>query len=788
MIKNYLKNAWRNTWRNKTTSFINIAGLSVGMTAAVLILLWVQNETSFDNYKDKKDIYRLTTRIPGWVWETTPLLLAAAIKKDVPEIEKTARLYTSNWPVFNVKGNLFYGKDCAYVDEDWFSLFHYDFSEGNAASFNEHPFSVILTRSEAKKYFGNEQAIGQTIHIDSMDYQVRGVVADAAVNSSFQYKAFIPIAALLTNPQIRQNDEQWSNANYITFIKTIPGSNPAVTAKKITDVVKSKRDNEAAPVSMTALADMHFETEIQNSSFVHGSLNTVYIFSFLGFLLLLIACINYVNLTTAKASLRAKEVSIRKITGANRSNLFFQFVAESVFISLLSLFATLLLIQICLPAFNELTGRTFTLPLTSAGLWKVIGITLFTALLLNSIYPALLLSSFKPLNVFRGKTVLKVKDSSFRKTLVVLQFTISVMLIAGTIIIYKQMSFIQNDDPGYNRSQVLSFVLPAAIDRSDRISLIQAMKQDLLSQNSIESVATSNQSVVNIGSMCTECADWAGHDTGYKSKIAQLSADADFQKTMQLQMKEGRWFRNDNGSDKNGFILNETAVKNFNMRMPVIGQQFIFKGDTGQVIGVVKDFSYKSMHEKKGPVVVFNNPAWRNHFVVRTAAKNASLALLNIEKVWRKYIPQSPLEYSFLDDTFNNLYKQDQLTSLLILVFAIIAVVISASGLFSLAAFAAEQRTKEIGIRKVLGATVAGITALLSGDFIKLVCIAILLAIPVTWWAMSRWLQAFAYRIDISWWMFAMAGLLAMLIALFTVSFQAIKAALANPVKSLRTE
>jgi len=794
MLSNYFKTAWRSIWKNRTTSFINIAGLSVGMTAAVLIFLWVQNETSFDNYKDKKNIYRLTTRIPGWTWETTPLLLADAIKKDIPEIETTTRLYTSNWPVFKVKENLFYEKDCAYVDEAWFNLFQYDFIEGNAALFDKNPFSVILTQSEAKKYFpqdaadNNEKIIGQSIHIDTMDYQVRGVVADAAVNSSFQYKAFIPIAALLTNKQIRENDEQWNNANYITFIKTFTGSKPAVVAQKITALVKSKRNEEASPIGMTALADMHFETEIENSSFVHGNRNAVVIFSFLGFLLLLIACINYVNLTTAKASLRAKEVSIRKITGANRSNLFFQFVTESILISLLALIATLVLVQLCLPAFNQLTGKTFTLPLGSHSLWKVLGITLFTALLLNSVYPAVLLSSFKPLNVFRGVTVLKVKDSTFRKSLVVLQFTISVMLIMGTLVIYRQMNFIQNDDPGYNRSQVLSFALPPTINRSNRGSVMLAMKRELLAENTIESVATSNQPVVNIGSTCSECADWQGHDTSYQPRIAQLSADADFQKTMQLQLKLGRWFTDDNGTDKKSFILNETAVKNFKLSTPVIGQVFIFKGDTGSITGIVKDFSYKSMHEKIGPLVVFNNPAWRNHFVVRTAGKNASLALAGIEKIWRKYIPQSPLEYTFLDETFNNFYKQDQLASLLILVFAIIAIVISASGLFSLAAFEAVQRTKEIGIRKVLGASVAGITALLSKDFLKLVCLSILIASPIAWWAMHTWLQGFAYRIVISWWMFVVAGILAMLIALLTIGFQAIKAALTNPVESLRSE
>jgi len=791
MIRNYLKNAWRSTWRNKTTAIINIAGLSVGMTAAVLILLWVQNETSFDNYKDIKNIYRLTTRIPslGWVWETSPLLLGDAIKNDVPGIEKTTKLYTNGLPVFKVKGSLFYEKNCAYVDNDWFDFFHYRFIEGNAASFNEHPFSVVLSSSEARKYFGESSPVGQTIHIDSADYKVCGVVEDPPVNSSFQYNAFIPIAALLTNPQQKENDMYWGNDNYVTFIKILPTSNPASIARQISAIRKSKsHDDEGTVMSMIPLGRMHFENEVQHSAFVHGNRNTVYIFSFLGFLLLLIACVNYVNLTTAKASLRAKEISIRKITGANRSSLFIQFITESVFISLLSLIATMILVQLCLLLFSQLTGKAFVLPLSSLSLWKVLGITLVTAVLLNSIYPALLLSSFKPLQVFRGATVLMVKDSSFRKSLVVLQFTISIILIAGTIVIYKQMRFVQNNDPGYNRSQVITFRMPEHIDRANRASLVTAIKHDLLAYSSIESVAAANQPLTDIGSTCSGCADWAGHDTSYNPKIAQLSADADFQKTMQLKMKEGRWFSDNMGTDRKSVILNETAVKDFNLQKPVIGQRFIFKGDTGQVIGVVKNFTYKSMREKTGPLVVFNNPTWRSQFVVRSAAKSSMQALADGEKIWKKYFPATPFEYVFLDDIFNNLYKQDRQTSFLILVFAVIAVVISALGLFSLAAFEAAQRTKEIGIRKVLGASIAGIAALLSKDFVKLVLIAILIASPLAWWAMNKWLQDFAYRIDISWWMFAAAGLLAMLIALFTISFQSIRAALANAVESLRTE
>ncbi len=791
MFNTYFRSAWRSIRKNKITSLINITGLSVGMTAAVLILLWVRNETSFDNYPDSDDIYRLTTRVPntGWVWETTPLLLAPAIKTALPEIEKATRLYTNNLPVFSINGTLFYGKDCAYVDNDWFSIFHYRFDAGSATGFNENPFSIILSRSEAKKYFGNNNAVGQRIHIDSTDYTVSGVVPDAATNSSFQYKAFMPVSALLTNPQIRANDEQWDNDNYITFIKTKAGSHAGALAKKISAVRKQKAGGEhAAPTDMIALKDLHFDTEIQNSDFVHGNRHTVYIFSFLGFLLLLIACINYVNLTTAKASLRAKEVSIRKITGARRLDLFFQFIAESVLISVLSLSITLLLTQLCLPVFNELTGKIFTLPFRSAGLWKVLGTTLLAALVLNSIYPALLLSSFKPLQVFRGVTVLKVKDIVFRKSLVIMQFTISVVLITGTIIIYRQMHYIQKTDPGYNRSQIISFYLPAAAaGNADRPLLMQAIKQDLLSQSSIESVTTSNQPAVHIGSACTECADWQGHDTSYKPKIAQLSADADFQKTMQLQMKEGRWFRQDDAIN-HVFILNETAVRDFGMPGPAVGKTFIFKGDTGQIIGVVKDFTYKSMHEKMGPLVVFNRPGFRNQFAVRTNAGNAAAGLAAVQQTWKKLIPGIPLEYNFMDDTFNAMYKQDLQTSFLVFVFAGVAIFISALGLFSLAAFEAAHRTKEIGIRKVLGATVTGIMALLSKDFIKLVALAILFASPIAWWTMNRWLQDFAYRISISWWMFGMAGMFALLVALATISFQAVKAAMKNPAKSLRTE
>ena len=790
MLKNYLKTAWRSIYKNKATAFINVTGLSAGITAAVLIMLWVQNEMNFDNYHPgSENIYRLTTSIKenNWMWETTPLLLADAAKKDLPEIEKTARLYPDNLPVFNIDGNLTYEKKCAYVDDDWFSIFKYDFIEGNAGDFKQDPYSIILTVSGAKKYFGNHTAMGATIHIDSMNYKVKAIVKDAPVNSSFQYQVFMPLASLLKDQQRRENDENWDNYNYITFIKLKPGSNPLTASKKITHILPGN-EKEATVVSLMPLKDMHFENGLQSSAFVHGNMNAVYIFSILAFLLLLVACINYVNLTTAKASLRAKEVSVRKMVGANRIQLFYQFVTEAFLVSFISLIAILILIQICLPAFNAVSGKNFTIVFTSVNMWRIVGVTLLTALLLNSIYPALLLSSFKPLQVFRGSNVLKLNDIFFRKSLVVVQFTISVILIASTIIIYSQMQFIQRSNPGYNRSQVVSFPLPPTIDVDKKEAILKILKQQLLAQSSIQSVTVANQPIVNVGSMSTGSADWDGHDTTYNPKIAQLSTDADFQKTMQLQMKEGRWFEQGNVADKNNVVLNEAAVTTLNIHQPVIGQRFTFKGRVGQVIGVVKDFNYKSLHDKTGPLVAFNDPNWQRFFMVRIAAGNTSLAVKGIENVWKEIVPGNPLEFNFLDDTFNELYKEDRQVSSLIFIFAIIAVFISSLGLFALAAFTAEQRTKEIGIRKVLGATVSNITKLLSKDFLKLVCIAIVVATPVAFWAMNTWIQNFAYRIDIKWWMFVIAGLFALLIALVTTSFQAIKAALTNPVKSLRSE
>lgn len=800
MMKNYFKAAWKATWKYKQVSVINIIGLSVGMTAAVFMLLWVQNETTYDAYHPNADnIYRITNTIQvskddKWKWEKSPMPLADAAQKAIPEIEKTAILSPAvyNPITFNINNEVFTEKQGAYISQDWFTVFHYYFTAGNPNTFFKNPFSIILSETKAKKYFGDASAVGKVMRIDSINYTVQGVIKDNPPTSSFQYDVLLPLDAMMADSNMRKNSDTWDNYNFITFVKLHAGTSPAAIGKKITAVITKNSKNNTATATLQPLKGMHFETGLQSTYMPHADKKIVYIFSIFAVLLIVTACINYINLTTARASLRVKEISIRKITGAKRWQLFMQFIAECVLVSIICLCITLALLKLLLPWFNQLTEKNFVLPLTSPGLWKVLGSTLLFATVANSIYPAALLSSFNPINIFRGINLLRVKDATLRKGLVVFQFTLSVMLIVCSIVIFKQLHYIQNTNPGYSRSQIITLQVPfrthTRLSDGVKQNLIQIMRQQLLTKSSVSGVTLASQPIVDVNSTNAGGADWDGRPKDFKPTVSQLAADASYQKIFDLQLQAGRWFDDKHPADKHNFILNETAVQQFNMHQPVLGQRFTFHGDTGQVIAVVKDFYYKSMHNKIGPLVISNNNGWAPYIFIKTAPGSSSATVKDIEYVWKNFLPGDAINYAFLDDTFNNLYKSDLKVSSLILLFAVIVIIISAMGLFALAAFTTEQRTREIGIRKVLGATVQGITLLLSKDFVKLVMIAIVIASPIAWWAMSKWLEDFAYRVTISWWIFIAASAAALLIALATISFQAIKSALANPVKSLRPE
>lgn len=797
MLKNIFKTAFRTIVKNRVVSFINLFGLATGITAAVFIFLWVQSEVTVDNYQPD-DIYRLSYKYDfgGNVLTTdrTTYPLYAAAGKEVPEIEKAVIMSPNSYSgfTFNINNKLFSEKTSAWVDRAWFTMFNYTFIQGNATTFEKNPYSIVLTESKAHKYFGDVPALGKVIQYDTINYTVAGVVKDNPVNSSFQFDVLMQYDSYLTGTRLTRAKTDWNNGNYIAFIKLTKGASPKVVPAKLNSIIKRnlpQTNGDAA--TLDPLKEMYFNTDV-SSVLPHGNKKTTYIFSLLGALLLVIACINYVNLTTAKASLRAKEVSIRKITGAKKAHLFLQFIGESVVISTLSLLLALLFIQLLLPVFNTLTEKEFKLPLTSGNLWQILLGTLAVTTLLNGIYPALLLSSFKPLNVFRGKSLLKVKDVAVRKGLVVFQFSLSVLLIISTIVIYRQLHYIQSTNPGYNVSQVVGLDIPyraiAKLSDEQRASFFEGLRHELQVQPGVASVSAASEGVINVGnSSGAGNAVWDGKDTTYKERIARMEVDAEFKNTFGLQLKSGRWF-NTSKTDYKNVLINETAEREFNIRKPVVGQRLIWGGDTGQVIGVVKDFNYKSLHEKIGPMVLLNNQGSSYSYFVKVAGNNIPAAIKGIGGVWAKFIPKEPFAYTFLDESFNYLYKTDIKTSKLILIFSLVAVIICSLGLFGLAAFTAVQRTKEIGIRKMLGATVQQITILLSKDFLVLVTIAICIAAPIAWWAMSSWLQDFAYRITISIWIFIAAGALALLIAAISVSVQAIKAAVANPVKALQQE
>lgn len=799
MIKNYLKTAWRNAWKNKTASVINLFGLSTGMTAAVFIFLWVYNETDYNScHPGHENIYRITSTLAvnnneKWVWESSPMLMSDAAQKGIPEIDNAARVVVNTWgaPVFHIGRQLFSEKTSAWVDKTWLDIFHYEFIAGSAAAFSQSPFSIILSESKAKKYFGNSNATGQIIKVDTVNYTVTGVVRDNPSNSSFQFDVLLQMEGRLSNINVFNNDKTWNNFGYITFLKLQPGADTAKVAQKLNAVINSNRRDNTAVISIRSLGDIYFEGDLQSSEMPHGNKRTTLVFAVMGLLLLVTACINYINLTTARASTRAREVSIRKIVGAGRRSLIIQFAAETIVVSFFALLLTIVLLHLLLPVFNLITEKNFSLPLNNGSVWKILSGTLFFTAMLNGIYPAFLLSSFTPLNVFRGKSVLKVRDGFVRKGLVVFQFSLSMILIAATFVVYRQLNFIQKNNPGYNTSQVMSIEIPwtvySKMDMEKRQTFFSSFKAALKSQSSVAMISSANGEIVNINSSSSGNADWDGRDTLFNPTIGTISIDEDFAPMFQLQLKEGNWFK-PNGENARDYILNETAAELFKMQQPIVGQRFSWGGDTGRIAGIAKDFHFKSLHEKIGPLVIRSAGQNSSYTFLKILPGNIQKAVSDAEKVWAAFVPQEPFRYSFLDDSFNRLYKSDIKTSRLVFIFSGITVVIAALGLLALAAFSAEQRIKEIGIRKVLGASVSQIVAMLSKDFLLLVLLASLIALPLAWWLMNKWLQDFAYRVETGWWVFAAAGIIALLIAVLTVSSQAIKAAVSNPVKSLRTE
>jgi ABC-type antimicrobial peptide transport system permease subunit len=769
-----------------------MSGLSVGLTTGILLLLWIQNELSFDKFhKDYQSIYQISSHFnfngENITWKNVPGPLAV-FSKSIPGVRTYVRILSQSDQLLADKERtkVFDGNTIVFADSSFFSMFDFPLLKGSIKSAFPDNNSVVITQSTAKKLFNEEEAVGKIMNFRKNSFTVRAVLKDFPENSSINCDALFPMgfyAQQFTadggNGDWKTIDEDMGNYSFNSFVKLQPATNPLKIGKTFSVMYDKARNGDSkTSFQLQNLGNIHLIGADGNDA----ALRMVQIFMIVMVLLLAIASINYVNLSTARSLIRAKEVSIRKIIGAKKSQLFLQFTSETVLLFCFATILSIILISLLMPLYNTVSGKMLSFNLSDLKVWKIIGLTVVSTLIASSIYPALLLSSFKPMEVIKGKLTSGIGLASLRKVLVIFQFSISVILLICTVIMGKQMKFIKNRDLGYDRSYVFSVPLPW-----EAVGHLDAIKAELKGQAGILNVSTSDAyDISNIGSSTSDL-DWEGKPAKDNLIITQLSADKDFIPTMRMKFVEGCNFTG-TPADSASYILNETAVKKMGLKAPYVGQQISFHNNKGSITGVVRDFNFQSLKEKIAPLILYTFRNSRDILYVRTIAEHATQAIASVENQYKKYAGDTPFKYTFLDKSFESQYQSDQRSGILFKIFACIAIFISCLGLFGLSTYTAQIKTKEIGIRKVLGASMHTIITLVSKDFLKLVIIAILIASPVAWYVMDKWLQAFAYRTDINWWVFALAGLTALLIAVFTISFQAIKVAIANPVKSLRTE
>ncbi len=787
MIKNFFKITLRNLLRRKIFSSINILGLSIGMASALLILLWVQNELSFDRFYSNTDrLYQMYNKdkYDGGIhaWNRTPNVMTAALKKDYPEVETVSRYNNITFLVSN--GEKHFNLRGAFTDSSFLKMFDFPILQGNAAQSLNANYNIVLTKKLAIKLFGNENAIGKTVLIDSVEnFTVSAVLKDLPNNTSFDFEYLIPWAF---RDKLGWNDDNWGNNSVSTFVMLKPNASQAAFDKKVENITKS-HSTETTLVFTQPLSRLHLYSKDDNGKLVGGQIETVNLFIIIAILILLIACINFMNLSTAQSEKRAKEVGIRKTAGARRNSLIFQFIGESIIISFIAFIIGIFLVQLSLQSFSQLTGKDLFVNYTSPFFWLFsILFILFTGLIAGC-YPAFYLSSFTPVKVLKG--VFKKSNAliSPRKVMVVLQFSFAIILIISTIIVSHQIQHGQDRETGYNRNSLVYTFVQGDADKNYPL-----IRQELVSSG----VATSvSRSVSPITQRWNDSwgFTWEGStEADKKTDFVRLGSDADFVKTMGVKLLQGRDIDIYNyPTDTSAIVLNEAAVKAMHVKDPIGMVVKNFGDGVFHVVGVVQDFVLESPFEAKvNPVMIFG-PSVDFFQVIHFRLNPAESAAQNIAKaetIFKKYNSQIPFEYVFADESYANKFKAQERTGKLSALFAGLSIFISCLGLFGLAMYMAESRIKEIGVRKVLGASVGSIASLLSKDFLKLVLIAFFIASPIAWYAMNKWLQGYTYRINIEWWVFVSAGLLSVLIAFITVSYQAVKAAMANPVKSLRTE
>ncbi|WP_336517779.1 ABC transporter permease [Pollutibacter soli] len=794
MIKNYLKIAFRNLWKHKAFTTINILGLCVGITASFLILLYVSFELSYDSFHSKADrIYRIVCDIKtptevinagGPAWAVAP-----NVKQEFPEVEAFVRIAGDDDLLMRNGDIKFQQKDAMWADSAFFDVFDYKLIKGDRRTALKEPISIVFTKSTAKKYFGDKDPMGQTILITGEGFpaKVTGVMEDMPENSQIKGDVVLSMSTI-TQKFNASLDSQWGNYGAQAYLLLKANTNAKSLEKKFPDFLERRNGTEMKQNQMYAtlflekLKDVYLRSTRNGSK--TGNINNVYIFSVVAIFILLIACINFINLATARSAERAKEVGLRKVVGAEKSQLARQFLGESVILTLIAVILSVGLTALLLPMFNQLAGKTISSGIFSQPLY--LAYLLAGAIIIGivaGIYPAIVLSSFTPVTVLKGKFSTSMKGILLRKGLVVSQFAISIALIIGTIIVYLQMNHMRSSDLGFNKDQLL--VINSGGDPAK-----QSFKESLRSIPGVKSTATtSSVPGGNNPGAYSEIENKQGD-----LQIANLDlyfVDFDFIPQLDIKMVAGRPFSRDFGTDTTqAMVLNEAAVKLFGYTKPeeAIGRRFKQWGREGKIIGVAKDFHFRSLQQQIKPLSMRIEPNGTQLITVRLNADNLSSTISSIQGNWNKAVPNRPFDYYFLDEFFDKQYRAEERFGKLFLNFAVIAIFISCLGLLGLASYSTMQRTREIGVRKVMGASVASIINLLSKDFLKLVLISFVIAAPLAGYIMYQWLKDFAFRINISWWIFGAAGIIALFIAIVTVSFQAVKAAVVNPVKSLRSE
>jgi len=786
MFKNYLKIALRNIKGYKVYSFINIAGLTIGMAACILILLWVQDEMSYDRFhKNASHLYRVFAEFTyhNENWAVTPIPLAPAAKAEFPEIVDAVRyrpassLIEKDEKKFNERG--------AFVDPTFLTTFSFTLTKGAAETALANPFSIVISEKMAEKYFGDENPLDKTLTVDNdQQFKIAGVLKEIPQNSHIRFDFLLPFEIFLKTDRDPENWQRFHLATYLQLNKEAPAND---VEAKITGLLNKHNPEKDINLHLQPLTQIHLYH--LNGG---GNIQYVYIFSAIAVFILLIACINFMNLTTARSSTRIKEIGVRKVTGAVKADFVRQFMGESILLSFIAFIIAINIVYFVLPLFNQISGKLLRLDFTQ-NIYLNIGLLclfIFTSILAGS-YPTFYLTAFKPIAILKGSSLPVInKDSStsLRKILVVLQFSISILLIILTLVISQQLYFIQTKNLGFDREHVLYLPMKGTMSQN-----YEAIKNEMLRNKQILRVAAASGMLVDYISSY-DGFDWEGKTPDKRLSMVLGSVDQDYIQTLNIEMAEGRSFSKQHPSDAtSAYILNESAVKTMGIEAP-IGKRFAFEGRQGwregTIIGVVKDFHFQSLHSQIEPFVMMVAPDRFNYLCLQIKADYTDLAeiLDFLENFWKKFAPGYPFEYYFLDEQFEAMYRSEHRTGKIFNYFTLLAIFISCLGLFGLASFTIERRTKEIGIRKVLGASVPGIVGLLSKEFIFLVAISNVIAWPLAYYGAKQWLQNFAYHVELSWLFFVIPGMLALLIAIVVVSFQSLKVAVKNPVESLRYE